>query len=158
MICSCGKRQVSTWGDLSSLVMVVAEAPLFDDVKNGVAFSGNYGEALKTEMGKVGIQASGCRMLTMYKHVYDEECLFDHENTTLKELMGAKLILMLGSYCLSTYADCTLSEYSGTIVRSKFLRKSIVVAGPSIAAIGKTPLGELRLALELFAEQRRVLK
>lgn len=155
--CVCGKLLLETWGNRSSNVVVISDAPLFDDVKNGVLYSGAYGEALKNEMSKMGIQPSGTHMMTLWKHGQDKECTYDHATEALKILKDAKLILMLGSECLSTYTGYTAMEVSGTIVKSKMI-KGTIVAGPSITTLGKTPIGELKLALELFAEQRRKLK
>lgn len=158
-VCSCGKRLLRPWGSLDSPIAVVSDVPGFEDVKNGVVYSGTYGEALKLELGKAGIQAAGIRMLTMWKHGIDKECDIDwHATTTLEDLKGVKLVLMLGTECLSTYTGYTASEISGTIVKSKMLPKVIVVAGPSISTLGKTPIGELRLAINKFAEQRRKIK
>ena len=155
----CNKVLVSSYGDMSSKVVVISDYPLFDDVRNGLVYSGTYGEALRQEMGKAGIQAQACKMITMWQHAPDEECDAQwHINQALEDMMDAKLILMLGTECLQAYSFGTANEYSGTIVKSKFLKKAVIVAGPSYAAIGKTPLGELRLALELFAKQRRKLK
>jgi hypothetical protein len=97
-------------------------------------------------------------MLTLWQHAPKKECDLEwHVQQVLPMLRKAKLILMLGSESLSTFTGFSAMEVSGTIVKSNIL-KATIVAGPSIAALGKTPVGELRLAIELFAEQRRKIK
>jgi len=66
---------------------------------------------------------------------------------------------MLGSECLQVFTGYAVGDVSGTMVRPMILPKTCkIVAGPSITTLGRTPIGELRLALNLFAEQRRKLK
>lgn len=155
----CGNLLLSPYGTMTSNIVILSDAPGFEDVKNGQAYSGQYGEALKTEMGKVGIQPSRCYMLTLWQHGASKECDLEwHVQAVLPILLKAKLILMLGSESLTTFTNYTAMEVSGTIVKSKILKKPTIVAGPNINALGKTPIGELRLALEVFAEQRRKIK
>jgi uracil-DNA glycosylase len=156
--CKCGNLLIGDYGLLTSDVIILSDAPGYEDVKNGQAYSGQYGEALKTELGKVGIQPSSCHMMTLWLHSPSKDCDLEwHIQKAMPFLMKAKLILMLGSECLSTFTGFSAMEVSGTIVKSKLL-KAKIVAGPSVAALAKTPIGELRLALELFANQRRMIK
>jgi len=155
----CGNLLVGSYGNLTSNVIILSDAPGYEDVKNGQAYSSQYGEGLKTELGKVGIQASACHMMTLWQHAPNKECDINwHIDRILPTLLKAKLILMLGSESLGAFTGFSAMEVSGTIVKSKILKKAIIVAGPSIAALGKTPIGELRLALDKFTEQRRNIK
>lgn len=156
--CQCGLMEVAPFGSFTNVV-VISDAPSFDDVKNGQAYTGQYGMALQHEMNKAGIQPSQCRMITLWSHNQSEDCDPDfHYMRAEQSMASAKLILMLGKECLEVFTGYAVGDVSGTIVKSKLLPKAIVVAGPSLSTLGNSPLGELRLALELFAEQRRQIK
>jgi uracil-DNA glycosylase len=156
--CECGLLEVAPFGSFTNIA-IISDAPSFDDVKNGQAYTGQYGMALQNEMNRAGIQPSQCRMMTLWSHSQSDECEDElHHVRALKDLTGAKLVLMLGKECLEVFTGYAIGDVSGTIVKSKLLPKAIVVAGPSMSTLGNSPLGELRLALEVFAEQRRRIK
>lgn len=156
--CICGRSEVSPVGDLKSVVAVVSDYPGFEEVRNGRAFTGAYGEAFRHELMKAGIQPESLFMFAALAHMPAKDCEHDWQTPTLKLLRNRKLIFMLGTQTLTAYAGMTTSECSGTIVKSSMLPDSIIVAGPSITTLGKMPLGELRLSIAKFAEQRRKLK
>lgn len=155
----CGNMLLDSLGTNKAKACVLIDEPLYDDIRNGVLLSGVYGDGLKTELAKLGVSSPTLYITSLWKHGQNKECDFRwHVNATLPHLLEMKLILMLGSHSLTEFTGHTAMEVSGTIVKSVILKKQVIVAGPSISAMGKTPIGELRMALELFAEQRRKLK
>lgn len=159
--CDCGKRILSVYGDRGSNIMVIADKPGFEDLKNGQCFSSEYGQALQIELSKVGIQPQNILMFNLWMHstAKGDTCPPEvHYTNALKTMSKAKLVLMLGSESLTYFCDTTEMISCGTIVKSVYLPKTVIVAGPNIAALGKTPIGELKLALELFAKERRKIK
>ena len=153
----CDKLLVAPYGQLISKVVVISDSPGFDDIRNGQAYAGQYGMALRTELGKTGIQPEGISMVTLWQHGADHEnCDIEwHIQKVMPLLMQANLILMLGKEVIETFTGYAVGDVSGTIIKSKILKKATIVAGPGIATIGKTPIGELRLSLSLFAEERQ---
>lgn len=156
--CNCGRVMVSPMGDSTSKVAVVSDYPGFEELKFKQAFSGAYGISFRNELSAEGIQPESLFMFAALPHMPAKDCTYDWQTAALKLLQDRKLIFMLGTQTLSAFTGYTASECSGTIVYSAMLKKSIIVAGPSIASLGKSPLGELRLAISKFAEQRRKLK
>jgi uracil-DNA glycosylase len=140
-------------------VAIIADKPLFDDVKNGVTFSGEAGLALAQELSRVGVQDTQCYLTTLWSHAYpskDEWCERDyHERRAMELLKDRKVILMLGTEVLDLFTGYNADTATGTIVKSKHLKKATIIAGPSVATINRMPIGEYRLALELFAEHYR---
>lgn len=157
--CSCGRVTVFPSGDSRSQVAVVSDAPGFEEVRSGRAFTGAYAEAFKHELMKAGIQPESLYLFTALPHTPAKDCEFDWQTATLASILGyRKLVLMLGNGVITAFTGRAISECSGTIVKSSMLSDVTIVAGPSMATLGKTPIGELRLAINLFAEQRRKLK
>ncbi len=156
MICSCGLHMVKPFGNLSSNVVILGDYPSFDDVKNGMAFTGPGGMALRQELAKAGVQPEGVFMTLLYPHNMGKtsECVEDWETNAMGFLRKKKLILLLGK-AVPVFTQFTAEQVSGIKVPSALLKGSIVVAGPGITTALKSPIGELRRACEVFAEERR---
>ena len=157
--CKCGRSIITRTGDPKARVAVLGDYPFFDELRSGVAFRGSIGDILRSELGKVGVQFEQLYGLHFWNHIKTDECdVALHAQQTLEAIKDCKLILMLGNDPCQHFLGYSAPEISGTIQKSKFLPKSIIVAGPIPASFLRGPIGELKLAIEKFTEQRRKLK
>ena len=158
MKCSCGAQMVKPFGNMDAKVAVMSDYPAFDDVKNGLAFTGDGGMALRNELGKAGIQPESLAMYMLYPHnMRNRDCVEDWETYAIQMLLGKKLVLLLGK-AVPVFTPYTAEKITGITTTSPLLKRTTIVCGPSLSTIMSSPIGEMRMACEVFADERRKIK
>ena len=74
---------------------------------------------------------------------------------------GKRIILMMGAEVVRTFTGYGVSDVSGLICKSDLLpvtNAPIIIPAPNPDNIMKQPIGELRNALNVFAEQIKIFE
>jgi len=137
-------------------ILLVGEFPGWQEEKVGQPFVGSAGDILRSELARVGIQYSACRVTNLWQHriTKDEGELDWHVGQLMKEAGRAKYILFMGSECAKTLFHLSVLETAGLKVKAPWLPASVKVAmiAPNPAIVLHDTAGELRLSLKKFSE------
>lgn len=152
----CGKHSVRPNGRTSADVLLVLGEPDDEDLRLGYPFSGQSGEILKAELGRVGIQMEACRAVCIYSHphaVGDSMMCIDRSVEDFgAEMKNRRGILLFGAQA-SKFFGYEINDVSGLIIKPELLPEDvIVVVAPHPGMLKHTPVGEMRLALKIFKE------
>lgn len=150
---TCGKLFVEPYGFAKATILVVGEYPGYNDTKEGIPFSGDSGNVIKTEFAKAGINVNECRFMNMWQHVPDDNCPLDaHMKTLLQEAKGKKYILFMGTMVSQEIFHKAVNDVAGIELTSPLFPKARLMVAPHPATILKGTIGELRLAIQKFKE------
>lgn len=151
-ICSCGKSIVPAHGPIDSPILLCGEFPGLEEVKQGRPFVGPSGRILRSELMRVGINLSDCRVTNIALHMFPEDgCYTYGMEQVINEARGRRAILLLGSECSRIFLEKSVLQVSGLVVKSKYLDAPVIVVAPNPAIVISGTLGEFRLAVERFA-------
>lgn len=136
-------------------ILLVGEQPGFEDIRSGVArFEGKIGDALRQELGRVGLAPGSYDTTYLWKHAPDEkDCDPDwHLDRLVKEFQGRKYILLMGSKLVTALIGKD-GMYTGLLVKVPHVNATFVAA-PSMISLFQG-LGDWRLSLGIFASHIR---
>lgn len=155
---ACNQMQLVEWaGPPKAKLALMGEFPGWLETRDGVPWIGEAGGILRSELARVGIQMEACRIGNLWLHYSTKDCDLEyHKKVAIKELRGRSCVLMMGSTMAGVFYDDAISDISGLRVRSKLLPAEVVqIASVNPAEALTRPMGEVRLAVERFADAAR---
>lgn len=158
----CGLDMITPSGSPSALLHLVGAMPGWDEIRKGVPWIGPAGEVLKAELRRAGIATSYCRLSNIWRHQPNED-MADRDyqvDLLLKDLKGAKAVLLMGSLPAQLLLQQSIVDCSGLIVKTPKIFPSsvkVVVAmfNPASALQDNGVVGELRIGMKKFADATR---
>jgi uracil-DNA glycosylase family 4 len=141
--------------------MVFGEHPGWEEMRDGLPFVGETGMVLREELLRVDINLDSVIRSNLWMHYMPkkkaeqmEEIDF-HVRQLLKLMRGAKAVLMLGDQCTRTFLGTGIGKISSLEVKIDMFPDTVetVTVSPNPAVVFKRPFGEVRLAIEKFAER-----
>ena len=152
LICACGKISVPPRGPEKAEVLIVGEFPGIEETKQGRPFVGPSGKILRSELARVDINLSDCRITNVALHMFPEDqCYTFGMEAVIQEAKGRRAIFLLGSECSRIFLEKSVLQVSGLVVKSRYLAAPLIMAAPNPAIVISGTLGELRLACERFS-------
>jgi DNA polymerase len=144
-------------GPPSSPILLVAEFPGGEEMKQGRPFVGQTGDILTEELGRVGLQLSQFRITTLWLHQIakkGEPCPIDfHLQQLVGEMIGRKVIFLMGSDTVKRLCKQNMTDVSSLRVVGPFIPSdAIALASPNPAIAMHGSIGELRLAFTRLSE------
>src|SRR5512145_2061634 len=94
---SCGNLFVDAAGPKNAPILIVFDAPGYDEIRDGRLCVKRVGDILRAELARGGIQMSACRVISMYRHGKSKECEYDHTADMVAELQGHEWVLLTSS-------------------------------------------------------------
>jgi hypothetical protein len=126
---------------------------------------------LDKELGKVGLQLSTMNLTNFYMHIppkvgrsKDEQSILTRcQEYSISQVVevaqGMKVILMMGADTIKIFTGYNASDVYGLVCKSDLLPNvPVIVPASNSDKIMNQPIGELRNALMVFAEQIKVYK
>ena len=151
----CGTTDVVTAaGPTKSPILVIAEFPGWEEIRDGKPLVGATGGVLKSELRYLGIDMKRFRLTNLWilPPNKNQDCLDRGAELAICEAKGRKAILLLGSDTVKYFCDDAVSDVTGLQVKSHLLSAPIIVACVQPATVCHQGVGELRNSLEKFAE------
>lgn len=157
----CGTPLVEPAGPKGAIALLVGDSPGVVEKVQGKPFVGKTGEILRIELQRVGLSLDEFRLTNLWGHdpMPAEESY--HLRALIKEANRHKLVLLMGSDVVRKMTGLNVSEVSGMSVRSRYIgrgTKLMASFNPAIVFKEGSTVGELRLAIERFAQQYRKLQ
>lgn len=153
----CNAQIVMPVGLSNAPAIIVSEFPGEFELEQGRPFvpQAPAGRVLHAELYRVGISIDDLRLTNVWLHAPDEtDCRLSwHLYQAEQECKDRRIILVLGSTASIALLDVNVMSVSGTIVKSKKWPKTKVIVGPNPATCLHGPVGEFRLAIELFKKE-----
>jgi len=152
----CQAGLVHPRGPADSPILVVGDQPGWKEKMRGLPLVGETGEVLAAELTRVGLALDDFRLTNLWLHDVAPDELEWHKTQLIRELSGRKLILVMGAQVVMALTGQKVSEVTGLEVRSPFVPKGaklLASVNPAIVFKEGSVVGELRLAVERFAEQ-----
>ena len=159
------RRLVDPDGPPDSKILVVGNSPGKLEVARNLPWIGPAGQVLNKELSRVGLQRDDYRITNMWLHapaepgtkrkpnpLYEKELNW-HVSQLKNEFEGKRAILIMGSEPAQVLGLGSISEITGTVVRSDYFPESVevVVAMVNPAQALHDLLGETRHAIQNFA-------
>ena len=170
---------VSADGPKDSKLLLVGEYPGVEEIKTGHPWVGEAGQVLNEELERAGLNRDYIRVTNLWLHAppakpraapprmklalekwtaatkaYDAEFRF-HYTQLLKEMVGRKGILLMGSDVTEALLGVTVTSVAGCFVKSDILPKiALAMMNPAIVFRSgpEGTLGETRMAIRRWAE------
>lgn len=153
----CKKKLVEAVGNKSAKFLLVGEFPGYQEIIEGRAFVGRTGEVLQAELSKAGMALQECRLTNLWLHEKDEKnCNVEtHLNEMVKEFKGKTHILLMGSDVVRALLGQSVMNLSGTRLKLPVYKNIHFWVSPNPAVVFRSPVGELRMAMERFVKDAR---
>lgn len=125
---------------------------------------------LMKELGMVGLNMQVMSLSALWMHnppkakgkeakEQFQKCLDWAISEVIRVAEGKRVILMMGAEVVRTFTGYGVSEVSGLVCKSDLLpitNAPVIIPAPNPDNIMKMPIGELRNALKVFAEQIKI--
>lgn len=124
---------------------------------------------LNKELGMVGLQLSTMNLTNLYMHELPKggrskegkelvQACTDYSIEQVQELArGKKVVLLMGADVIRTFTGFPSTSVYGLTCKSELLPDvPVCIPAPNADKIMSSPIGELRNALKVFAEQIRI--
>lgn len=176
---SCGKGLVLPTIK-SKPYMIIKEIVTGNEIQAGKAFvqsgKNSYGHEentasyyLSKEMGKVGLQFSIFSLANLYMHIppksgrskeskeLSQGCTRFSIDELVKVAGNMKIIFMMGAETIKTFTGYNASDVYGLTCTSELLPNvPIIIPSPNSDKIMSQPIGELRNALKVLADEIKI--
>lgn len=153
----CNAPLIAPIGPPDAKVLIVSEFPGEYETEQGRPFvpQAPAGRVLHAELYRVGVSIDALRLTNVWLHAPDEkDCRFSwHLYQAEQECKDRRIILVLGSTASIALLGVNVMSVSGTLVKSKKWPKTKMIVGPNPATCLHGPVGEFRLAIELFKKE-----
>lgn len=165
------KKLIPAYGPEDADILLVGGYPGKLEIAKGIPWIGKAGEVLESELSRVGIQISKCRITNLWLHeppkmltkVQRRKGVVDmhgkelswHMKQMLQEFYGKKALFLMGAELIDTLGKGPISNISGMLVKSSWFPSSVKIAVASVnpAQALHDLLGETRFAIEMFAAE-----
>lgn len=160
----CNKDMVDPSGPKDSPILLIGEFPGDEEVKQSRPFVGPTGNVLRPELGYRGIDLTQLRVTNIWLHKPNgnEDCYNYGLQKCISEAKGKKIILLIGSDAVKEFVgkDASVYDLCGLEVESHKLSAPTIMAilNPAIVFQKGGVVGEIRLAIDKFAEKVEKLK
>lgn len=121
---------------------------------------------LAKELGMVGVQMNTLSLTNLYMHIPSKSkktkeakadaqaCLDFSISEVIKEAEGKKIILLMGAEVIRLFTGYSASSVYGLRCKSELLPNvSVIIPAPNSDKLMVMPIGEMRNALKVFAEE-----
>lgn len=176
---SCGRGTLEAKRTSKSF-LIVKEMVTDNEIKSNTVFVDNmqnkWGYPEKTtsyylakELGLVGVQMNTLCLTNLYMHVPDkgkrtkeakesaQACLDYSISQIVEEAKGKKIVLLMGAEVIRTFTGYPASSVYGLKCKSEFLPDvPVIIPAPNPDKLMLQPIGELRNALRVFAEEIKI--
>ena len=119
----CGSdKLVLPIGPKNSKVLIVAEYPGEDEVKEGRPMVGNMGRVLRSELSYLSFDLKSARRTNLWRHPPNKkkECLQNGLEEVIKEAQGKQAILLLGDEVVKLFLDKSVTKVAGLLSNSNY--------------------------------------
>lgn len=179
---SCGKKALDPTIK-SKPYLIIKEAYTQNEMEQGIPFTlsgkNKYGHQensnsyyLMKELGMVGLNMQVMSLAAFWTHTPPKakgaegkeqfsKCLNWSISEVIRVSEGKRVILMMGAELVRTFTGYGVSDVSGLVCKSDLLpviNAPIIIPAPNPDNIMKVPIGELRNALKVFADQIKVFE
>lgn len=160
--------------------LIIKETITQNELEQGLIFTllreNKYGRTEHTtsyyfgkELGMVGLNLQIFNLTTFYSHILPKNKRTKEEKEVLQKCLDwsiseviriakdKKIILMMGAEVVKTFIGYSVSEVSGLVCTSDLLPNvPVIIPAPNPDKIMNQPIGEMRNALKVFAEQIKI--
>lgn len=159
----CGRITVGPEGPPEATILLLGDSPSSYDVKDDTLWTGDFGDLLRAELRRAGINYRGCRVTNLWLHPKNTDCDFQkyHADAALREMRDREVVLLLGAEPVKYISGYGVSEVSGLRVDVLPHREGRLIPNstgavyalfnPAVALHNK--LGEVRWGIENIAGQ-----
>jgi len=178
---SCGKGVLAPKIN-SSPFMVIKESVTQNEINSKTVFvqkgvnKYNHEENttsyyLGREFGIVGLQLVSFSLSCLFMHQLPkggrskegkevvQGCVEHSVNELVKVAQDKKIILMMGAELVKTFTGYNTSDVYGLLCKSELLPNvPVIIPAPNSDKLMNSPIGEMRLALKVLAEQIKIYK
>lgn len=150
----CATKCVPPFGPTKSPILIVAEFPGEEEIKEGVPMVGPMGRVLKAELSYLGLDLQSVRRMNLWQHApnKNKDCLTEGSKIVLDEAIGKKAILLLGSDAVKQFTPYGVMDICGIPIQSDYFSAQLIIASPNPAQVFHKSAGEVRLALKKFVQ------
>jgi len=151
----CGTdKVVIAHGPTKSPVLIIAEFPGDEELKQGIPMVGNMGNVLRSELAYLKFDFKSARRTNLWRHTpnKDKGCLQNGMEEVIKEAKGRKAILLLGNEVVDLFLNKSVMKIAGLNVKCDYFSAPVIVCcpNPAMAFHAGHGIGEIRLALTKF--------
>jgi len=179
---SCGKKALDPI-TRSKPYLIIKEGYTHNEYEQGLPFTtsgmnkwnkqeNTTSYYLMKELGMVGLNMQVMSLGAFWSHIPPKsngkdgkeqfgKCLDWSISEVIRLAEGKRIILMMGAEVVRTFTGYGVSDVSGLICKSDLLpvtNAPIIIPAPNPDNIMKQPIGELRNALNVFAEQIKIFE
>lgn len=153
----CPRNLVSPSGPWEATIGIIGEFPGQEEKRLLAPFVGASGRILRTELKRVGIQATDCRLTNLWMHdpLEDDKEYDLHLKQAILAVKKCKIVLLLGSDASQAFLGEKVSNVAGLWLESDLLTNKRVIACPNPAALLHGTIGEFRLTMERLKKEMR---
>ncbi len=120
------------------------------------------GLILEEEMSRAGVAVGSYRLTNLWLHTPPAkksdlylQCYDEGVAAMMKELVGRKAVLLMGTQVVNYFTGFGSSQVSSLIVDAPDITAPLVMAMVNPASALRETLGEVRLAIEHFAQESK---
>ena len=158
-VCKTDKSVLAV-GPKNSPILVLGDKPGVDEVKEGKPFVGATGGVLRTELARYRVDMRRLRITNLWLHEPNANagCLDYGAKKAIEEAKDKKIILLIGSETVKYFCKCSVEEWNGLVVKCEWFPEAKVMACVQPTIVWHSGLGELRFAMEQFANLLKMEK
>jgi uracil-DNA glycosylase family 4 len=140
-------------GNPKSLILIIGERPGEEEIKQGKPLVGAVGTIIRKELAFMGVDMNQFRITNLWLHTPNdnEKCFSWCVESAIKEAIGKRVILLLGSDSVKYFTNKDVSKVAGLKVSSPLLSAPIIMASPHPSF--KSGIGEFRLSMQKFVAE-----
>jgi uracil-DNA glycosylase len=150
----CKKGIIQPRGNKQSKILIIAPSPTLEDLQQGYAFAGVYGNIMRTELAKWGVDLFQLRYTCLWLHDImkkDEAEKEWHMQQAIQEAIGKEAILMLGTEVVGQFfPGKTATSVSGIPMKADLLSAPLVMGTLNPLGLIQGSHGEFLLAIHKF--------
>lgn len=149
----CNRKIISPSGSPSSSILVISSSPTEEDMDAGKPFKGQYGMILRSELARYGVDLSQFRQTCLWLHTPSNKNKEDAEwnyQQAIKEAIGKKIILLLGTEVTKIFLKKSATEVSGLPMISDMVSAMVIGTRNPLDIITGSH-GEFILGIKKFA-------
>ena len=164
----------------SKPIMIIKESLTNNEIEQDILFTlsgkNKYGHSENTtsyylmkELGRVGLNLNSMSLSCFYIHTLPkakrtkddkaiiQKCVDFSISEVIKVAREMKIVMLMGAELVRTFTGYGVSDVAGLICKSQYLPLvPVIIPAPNPDKLMAMPIGELRNALGVFAEQVKI--